>query len=187
MRVKFLLKKIFIWASRVVFTILYDKRYLRGRWFDDSTQGWLWCWSGLWYQKILGFNRSVPWPCAPFLKITDVNNIHFHVDNIDNFQSSGCYFQNGSAPISIGRGTYIAPNVGIITSNHIIGELDKNTEGRRVVIGENCWIGMNCVLLPGVELPAGTIVGAGTVVTKSIVKERCLVAGVAGNVIKQYV
>ena len=63
---------------------------------------------------------------------------------MNNFQGFGNYFQNFSAKIVIGRGTYIAPNVGIITVNHNLKNLDKHLPGKDVVISEKCWIGMNC-------------------------------------------
>lgn len=91
----------------------------------------------------------------------------FHPDDINNFQGFGNYYQNFTAKIIIGKGTYIAPNVGIITANHDPMDLDKHLPGKDVIIGENCWIGMNAVILPGVVLGPRTIVGAGSVVTHS--------------------
>ena len=180
------LKKIFIFISKSIMWIFFDKKYLQGRWFENNTQGWLWAWKGVWFQKILGFNRSIPWPCHPNLRISCYKNIDFHVDNIDNFQSYGCYFQNSNGRIIIGKGVYIAPNVGIITSNHDLNDLSVNQQSEDVIIGAKSWIGMNSVILPGVKLAEQTIVGAGTVINKNVDETRSVVVGAAGHVIKRY-
>lgn len=169
---------------RISLTLFYDSKYLRGRHFDETCEGWIWTIKGVWFQKILGFNRRVPWPISPFSTISDVNNIIFHVDDLNNFQSPGCYFQNFAARIVIGEGSYIAPNVGIITANHDINNLSSHLPGEDVIIGNRCWIGMNSVILPGVRLGDRTIVGAGSVVTRSFPDGNCIIAGVPAKVIK---
>lgn len=78
----------------------------------------------------------------------------------------------------IGRGTYIGPNVGLITANHDPEDLDRHKPGRDVIIGEHCWIGMNAVILPGCVLGPQTIVGTGPVVTKSFPLGHCYITGV---------
>ena len=140
-------------------------------------EGWKWAWRSLFCQKIAGFNRGIPWPVSPFSIVLKPFNIEFHVNDLNNFQHIGCYFQNSLGSISIGRGTFIAPNVGIITANHKAESLDEHMLPHDVVIGERCWIGMNCVILPGVVLGPQTIVGAGSVVTKSFPEGRCVIAG----------
>ena len=126
----------------------------------------------------------MPWPTTLTCHVSKAENIYFHPDDLNNFQSSGTYFQNFGALIYIGRGSYIAPNVGIITSNHSLSDLNSHEEGRDVVIGENCWIGMNSVVLPGVVLGKGTVVAAGAVVTKSFPDEGCVIGGIPAKVIK---
>ena len=84
----------------------------------------------------------------------------------------------------MGRGTYIAPNVGIITANHDPLDLDKHLPGKDVVLGEGCWIGMNSVILTGVILGHHSIVGTGSVVTRSFVEGNCIVAGNLARVIR---
>ena len=100
--------------------------------------------------------------------ISRPENIKFHPDDLNNFQSPGIYLQNFSAKIVLGRGTYIAPNVGLITANHRALDLDSHEPGRDIVIGERCWIGMGAVILPGVHLGDRTIVAAGAVVTTGV-------------------
>jgi len=166
-------------------SVFFDRKYLRGRHFEDRYSGYLWAFKGILYQKILRFNSHVPWPMTPLSTISKPENIEFHPDDLNNFQSPGCYFQNSKAKIYIGRGTYIGPNVGIITANHKIHNLDEYEDGKDVVIGKNCWIGMNSVILPGVKLGDRTIVGAGSVVTKSFPEGNCVIVGVPARIIRK--
>jgi len=162
------IKKTILIILNCFFGIFYDKKYLTGRWFEKSYLGYIWAFKGIIYQKILGLNRKVSWPVSPFNFIFDPNNIIFHPDDLNNFQRSfGCYYQNFSAKISIGQGTYIAPNVGFITANHDPNNLDNHFLAQDIIIGKNCWIGMNSVILPGVKLGDHTIVAAGSVVGKN--------------------
>jgi len=165
--------------------IFFDKRYLHGKYFDKETIGWRWVLRSILWQKMLGFNRNVPWPVSPFIKLSDPNNISFDINDINNFQHYGNYFQNFKAKIYIGKGTYIAPNVGIITVNHNPQNLDEHLEGKDVLIGEKCWIGMNSTILPGVQLGNNTIVGAGSVVTKSFSEGNVIIAGNPAKFIKK--
>lgn len=170
---------------RAVMPLFYNRRYLRGAFFDEARIGWVWALRGVWQQKILGFNREVPWPISPFFRISNPAMIEFDIDDIDNFQSHGCYFQNFSAPIHIGKGTKIAPNVGIITANHGTSDPAIQAEGKPVRIGCNCWIGMNAVILPGVTLGDHTTVGAGAVVTRSFPDGHCVLGGAPARVIRR--
>lgn len=87
---------------------------------------------------------------------------------MNDFNAFGCYFQNFAAKIVIGKGSYIAPNVGLVTANHVLTDLEQHQPGKDIVLGKNCWIGMNSTVLPGVVLGDHTVVGAGSVVTKSV-------------------
>jgi len=116
--------------------------------------------------------------------IVNPDSIIFDVDDLNNFQSPGCYFQCNEGKIYIGKGTYIGPNTGIITSEHSIDNLDIHLPAKDVVIGKNCWIGMNCVILPGIVLGDHTIVGAGSIVTESFEEGNVIIAGAPAKVIK---
>lgn len=175
----------FIPLFRIFFSLFFNKKYLQGKHFDNSISGWKWAWRSLLWQKLLGFNRQIPWPVSPFITIHNKNNVQFHVNDINNFQTFGNYFQNFSAKIIIGTGTWIAPNVAIITANHDINNVNRHQAGKDVVIGENCWIGINTIILPGVQLGNHTIVGAGSVVTKSFLEGNVIIAGNPAKIIKK--
>ncbi len=176
---------IFLPILKTIGPLFFDKRYLRGRHFENNYVGWYWVYRSLLWQKIFGFNRHIPWPVSPFIVISNASNIEFDIDNLDNFQQFGNYFQNFMGKIVIGKGTYIAPNVGIITVNHNPRNLDIYLEPENVIIGNSCWIGMNSIILPGVHLGDMTIVGAGSVVTKSFPEGNIVIAGNPAKIIKK--
>jgi len=181
----FFLKNVFVTASKAIMPIFFDRNFLKGRWFEESIQGWKWCWRSLLFQKILGSNRHVPFPVSHNILVGKVDKIHFNVNDMNNFQHIGCYFQNwNGGQIFIGKGTYIAPNVGLITENHNLSNLDLHDEPEDIIVGENCWIGMNVVILPGVILGKNTVVGAGAVVTKSFEHGNCIIGGVPAKKIR---
>lgn len=167
--------------------LVYDKKLLYGKYFDRThfSVGWTWIFKYFISQKIFRYNSNVPFPVPPYVFISGPHNIHFHPDDITNFHNVGCYYQAINAHIYIGKGTYIAPNCGLITSNHDIKNLSKSEEGRDININENCWIGMNSMILPGVELGKHTIVGAGSVVTKSFPDGNCILAGNPARIIRE--
>jgi len=155
----------------------FAPQYLSGRFFDDHLSGYRWAIRAIWQRNILRLARPLPFPANHAISISNPRNLIFHPDDLNNFQSFGIYLQNIGGTITIGRGCYIAPNVGIITTNHNFLALDDHIEGEDVVLGEGCWLGMNTVVLPGVVLGNNTIVGAGSVVTKSFPKGKCIIAG----------
>lgn len=164
--------------------LFFDGRYLSGRHFEASPAGCLWGLRAIWTRNILRLGRTYPFPVALGTMISNARNITFHPDNLDNFQSPGLYLQNFAGRITLGRGCYLAPNVGIITANHDPLNLDEHLEAQDVVIGEGCWIGMNSVILPGVVLGPRTVVGAGSVVTKSFFDGHVVIAGSPARLIK---
>lgn len=171
--------------SKFLGSLFFNKRYLKGKHFDQSTSGWKWVLRSIIWQKIFGFNRRTPWPVSPFVVISNPSNIEFDVDDINNFQTYGVYFQNINGKIVIGKGTYIAPNVGLITSNHDPEDLDSYLDSQNIVLGRKCWIGMNSIILPGVTLGDRTIVGAGSIVTKSFPDGNVVIAGNPAKVIRE--
>ena len=163
----------------------YDRKYLRGRWFKKwiFSEGWEWCKRDIVHRIFYGQNISLKFPCSPYITCTP--DIEFHTDDLNNLNGFGNYFQafNGGK-IIIGKGTWIAKNVGIITVNHDIYNPDLHQEPKNVILGESCWVGMNAMILPGVVLGPHTVVGAGSVVTKSFPDGYCVIAGNPAKKIK---
>jgi hypothetical protein len=172
-----IIKGMFAFLSRIILMPFFSREYLAGRWFDNSVYGWRWAWKALFIQRVLRRNAKARWPITGDVYITDPARVHFHPDDLNNFQTFGVYYQCIDADITIGRGTYIAPNVGLITSNHDPADPSRRVPGKSIVLGESCWIGMNAVILPGVALGDHTVVGAGSVVTKSFEAGHCVIAG----------
>jgi len=183
---KRIIKKVFVLLIKPISTLFYDKIYLKGKYFDENISGWYWVVKGIWFQKILRLSNhnDAPFPISYKVELSSYKNIIFHRDTINNFQSPGCYFQNIDAKIFICKGVYIAPNVGLITTNHDLNDLDKHQKGKNIVIGQNCWIGMNSIILPGVKLGKNTIVGAGSVVTKSFRQKNIIIVGNPAKIIR---
>lgn len=176
-------------AGKFLGAIYYDKKYLRGRWFCSKygsigATGWKWICNCIHAGNIMRNVNQAPWPVDARTRIVNPHNIQFDADDLNIFQSPGCYFQ-AHGKIVIGKGSYIAPNVGIITSNHNFVDLDEHTPPKDVYLGKCCWIGMNSMILPGVHLGDHTIVGAGSVVTKSFPKGNCVIAGNPARIIRE--
>jgi maltose O-acetyltransferase len=88
----------------------------------------------------------------------------------DTFININCFFDN-VASIKIGRGCIIAMEVMFITSYHDIplkpSKVKKGgSEGKNIVVKNNCWIGARATILPGVTIGEGCVVAAGAVVNK---------------------
>jgi acetyltransferase-like isoleucine patch superfamily enzyme len=164
----------------------YSSFILTSKYFSrPGSMGWKWLFNCFIWQKIRGVNKHVPWPVSFKISIVAPENIVFHPDDLNNFMTQGNYFQAVDAKLIIGKGTYIAPNVGIITENHDLNDPDKRAGGKDVIIGKKCWIGYNAVILPGVTLGDHTVVGAGAIVTKSFPEGYCVIGGNPAKVIKK--
>lgn len=172
-------------ALGLAFSAFFDRKYIQGQSFDNPFVGYRRVLRAFWIQRVLGFNRHCPWPISHATIVSNYDRIHFHPNDLGNFNSPGCYFQNFDGDIYIGRGTYIAPNVGIITSNHVVSNLDGHTPGQNVVLGDGCWIGMNPVMLPGVMLGKNTVTDAGSVVTRSIPADDFVTSGNPATILSQ--
>lgn len=98
--------------------------------------------------------------------------------------SPGCYVQS-LGKIYIGNYTQIAPNVGLISSNHFLLDITKHVEGK-IIIGEHCRIGMGSVILPNVVLGDFVTVSAGSIVKDSFPNGYCVIGGNPATIIEDY-
>lgn len=86
------------------------------------------------------------------------------------FLNTGCTILD-TAPVRIGKGTLLGPNVQIYCAEHhreAAGRLAGLEIAKPVTIGDNAWIGGSAVILAGVSIGEGAIVGAGAVVTHDV-------------------
>lgn len=120
-------------------------------------------------------------PCSKLGKLTDYRNIY--IGHNTHIARSGCYIQ-GLGAVYIGNYVMFARNIGVISSNHNVYNLNEHLYSQ-VIIGDHCWIGMNSVILPGVKLGRRTIVGSGSVVTKSFPEGYCIIGGNPAKIIKR--
>ncbi|MGA0241671.1 MAG: acyltransferase [Candidatus Marinamargulisbacteria bacterium] len=136
-------------------------------------------------QRVVGFNRRVPWPVHFTSTVTNDQNITCDFSNRSACPgfSPNCYIQAVN-PIIIEENTRLGPGVTIIGANHNLHDLTKHTKSDPIHIQEGSWIGANATILPGVKLGKQTIVGAGSVVTKSFENGGLVIAGVPAKVIK---
>lgn len=135
------------------------------------------------FQKILGFNRHCYWPVHFTSTVRSPKNIYVGVDAAPGI-SPGCYIQ-AVGKIFIGDYTQIAPNVGLISSNHFMLDIRKHIPGE-IRIGQYCRIGMGSIIHSGVVLGDFVTVAAGSVVTKSFPNGYCVIAGNPAEIIADY-
>jgi len=165
----------------IYFNLLKRMPFFKIIYYTKNTQTPV-TWKMIFFQKVLGFNRKVPWPVHHNSTVSHPQNITVGIDVCPGY-SRGCYIQ-GSGKLSIGDYTQIAPNVGIITSNHDAHDTRKHITSY-VNIGSYGWIGMNSMILPNVELGDFVIVGAGSIVTKSFIDGYCIIAGNPAKIIRK--
>ncbi|MEO5323237.1 sugar O-acetyltransferase [Mesorhizobium sp. CC13] len=94
-------------------------------------------------------------------------NIHLG-ENV--FLNAGCTILD-TAPVRIGKGTMLGPNVHVYCPEHSKDPVQRRAGleiGRPVTIGDNVWIGGGSIILGGIEIGDDAIVGAGSVVTKNV-------------------
>lgn len=177
--------------ARLLFRFMYDKKYLKSKYFkgDFTTVtaiAWRWVSRDFFGRVFLKSNKRVRFPVSPFIVVQGYKNIVFDIDDLIVFQNIGNYFQTfGDGKIYIGKGSWIASNVGLITTNHDIYNLDTHTKSKDIILGKKCWIGMNAIILPGVTLGPHTVVGAGSIVTKSFLEGYCIIAGNPARIIRK--
>lgn len=188
LKIKYIFKIVYFLFGNYFGKYFYSKFIFNSKYFSKfSSIGWEWLFKCFFWQKILRINSNVQWPVSFKSIIICPENIIFNPDDLNNFNTQGNYFQALNAKIYIGKGTYIAPGVAIITENHDLYNPHLRGSAKDVIIGECSWIGVNSVILPGVELGQHTVVGAGAVVTKSFTEGNCLIAGNPARFIKKII
>lgn len=133
-------------------------------------------------QKVLGFNRNVPWPVHWSSTVLSPNRIK--PGNRTPGLSKNCHI-DGRNGIEFGENVWIGPQVKIISMNHDTSDYTKYIETQPVIIGDNCWIGAGATILPCVNIGQHTVVSAGAVVTKSFPDGDLVLAGVPAEIIKR--
>jgi maltose O-acetyltransferase len=98
------------------------------------------------------------------------------------------YGIGGGGKLIIGDNVLMAPEVAIITTQHIIDDpeipiVDQGEEASTVIIEDNAYIGYRVIIMPGVTIGKGAIVGAGAVVTHDI-PSYSIAGGVPARIIK---
>jgi len=117
-------------------------------------------------QKIIGFNRSIPWPVDFRSKILGWKHIKKGVmcDPGDNI---GIYI-NAYGGLTLGDNVNIGQNTTITTTNHNIYNHKEMSDKKGVIIGNNVWIGANCSILAGVTIGDNVTIGAGSTIRDNI-------------------
>ncbi len=118
-------------------------------------------------------------------------NIHVGMGCFVNYN---CTFLD-VAPITLGDGVWLGPNVTLATPNHPFLPEERLPQqypdgfhdleyAKPIVIEDKCWICASATIVGGVTIGKGSIVAAGSVVVRDV-PPNCLVAGVPAKVIRQ--
>ena len=94
-----------------------------------------------------------------------------HISVGDNFYSNLDLIILDVCDVEIGNNVLFGPRVSIYTAAHPIDAQVRNTGleyGKKVKIGNNCWIGGSVTINPGVSIGDNVVIGSGSVVTKDI-------------------
>lgn len=91
------------------------------------------------------------------------------------------------APIVIGDGAQLGPNVQLLTADHPRDAATRAAGpelGRAITIGSRCWLGGGVIVCPGVTIGEDTIVGAGSVVVRDL-PARVVAAGNPCRIVRE--
>lgn len=136
----------------------------------------------IFWQKVLGINRSTPWPVHFTSQVKCPEKIKNGTKAPG--YSMGCYI-DGRNGIVIEENVYVGPRVSIISMNHNKADMELYDKADPIIIRRNCWLATNAVILAGVELGEHTVVAAGAVVTKSFTEGHQMLAGNPAVVVKK--
>ena len=148
---------------------------------DDTYPNWRYV-QFFFFQKILLFNFSVPWPVHHTSFITGFSKIK--LGKMTSPGSSPFQYMQATNGIEIGDNVQFAAGVQLISANHDFSDYRKSIKCRPIKIGSDVWVGANVIILPGVHIGDNVVIGAGSVVTKDI-PENSVAVGNPCKVIKQ--
>lgn len=134
------------------------------------------------FQKVIGFNRSAPWPVHRSTTIKSIEKID-RGTRLPGF-SKNCHL-DGRNGIVFGENVWIGHNVTIVSMNHDTNNYHNYIKGSPIKIGKNSWIASNVTILPEVELGEHTVVAAGSIVTKSFKEGNQVIGGNPAKIIKK--
>ena len=117
-------------------------------------------------QKIIGFNRRIPWPVHRTSTIIDGQFITKGIC-CDPGDNPGIFI-NATGGLTLGNNVNIGPNSVIVTSNHDKYDHRNVTDIKGVAIGNNVWIGANCTIVAGATIGDEVTIGAGCVISGNI-------------------
>jgi acetyltransferase-like isoleucine patch superfamily enzyme len=126
-------------------------------------------------QKIVGFNRRVPWPVHFTATIYNWEKIEKGIC-CDPGDNSGVYI-NASGGLKFGSDIEIGPNTTITTTNHDKYDYRKTGFKKGIVIGNHVWIGANCSITAGITIGDNVVIGAGCVIRQDIPSNVTVVSG----------
>jgi len=129
-------------------------------------------------QKIIGFNRRIPWPVHFTTVIRSWEKIEKGIC-CDPGDNRGIYI-NASGGLKFGNDVEIGPNTTIVTVNHYKYDYRKNGFKMGITIGNHVWIGSNCVITAGVNIGDNVVIGAGSVIRQDV-PSNTIVMGKADN------
>lgn len=133
-------------------------------------------------QKIIGYNRNVPWPVHFTSQVKCPEKIQRGTKYPG--YAKGCYI-DGRNGIIFEENVITGPHVSIISQNHDSLDFNNYIPGKPIIIRKNSWLSARCIILPDVELGEHTIVAAGAVVTKSFPEGNQIIGGNPAKVIKK--
>ena len=117
-------------------------------------------------QKIIGFNRYIPWPVHFTTVIRDWQKIEKGIC-CDPGDSQGVYINAGGG-LKLGNNVEIGQKSTIVTTHHHKYDFRKKGFKQGVTIGNDVWIGSNCVITAGVNIGDNVVIGAGCVIRQDV-------------------
>lgn len=146
---------------RLLVTIAYPRLY-----YDATTVSNINLLFYAFFQRVIGFNRWVPWPVHCASRATAWRKVSLGRRANPGF-SPGCYIQAENG-IQVGSNLRMGPDGCIISANHDRDDYDEHVVSRPIRLGDDVLIGANSVVLPGVEIGSNVIIDAGSVVKDDI-------------------